>query len=178
MRAAVSVLFAILVSATAVAGQPVAGMQWSAPPTWRAEAAQAMRAATYSVRAVPGDRARAECAIYFFGKDQGGSVEANLDRWKGQFTLASGSPAPARVATRTSQGLKITTLDTAGSFSGLGGPMRPSASGGAVPGYRLLGAIVEGPGGNIFIKFTGPERTIGANQLQFEQLLASFHPVR
>jgi hypothetical protein len=42
------------------------------------------------------------------------------------------------------------------------------------PGYRLLGAIVENPGGNVFLKFTGPERTIAANQQHFTQLLDSF----
>jgi len=40
--------------------------------------------------------------------------------------------------------------------------------------YRLLGAIVEGPGGNVFIKFTGPAKTIAANQIAFKQLLNSF----
>jgi len=40
--------------------------------------------------------------------------------------------------------------------------------------YRLLGAIVEGPDGNVFIKFTGPAETIAARQPEFEQLLNSF----
>jgi hypothetical protein len=43
-----------------------------------------------------------------------------------------------------------------------------------VPGYRLLGAIVEGPGGNIFVKFAGPARTIAANKAKYDVLLASF----
>jgi hypothetical protein len=42
------------------------------------------------------------------------------------------------------------------------------------PGYRLLGAIIENPGGNVFLKFTGPAKTIAANQRNFEQLLESF----
>jgi hypothetical protein len=37
--------------------------------------------------------------------------------------------------------------------------------------YRLRGAIVENPGGNVFLKFTKPERTIAAN---VGQLLDSF----
>ncbi len=38
----------------------------------------------------------------------------------------------------------------------------------------LLGAIVEGPGGNLFIKFTGPApKTIAANQKKFTSLLNS-----
>jgi hypothetical protein len=53
----------------------------------------------------------------------------------------------------------------------MGGPMAPSK---AVPGYRLLGAIVEGSGGNVFVKFAGPAKTVGANQAKFDQLLASF----
>jgi hypothetical protein len=55
----------------------------------------------------------------------------------------------------------------------MGGPM--AAASRAVPGYRLLGAVVEGPGGsNIFVKFTGPAKTVAANQQKFDQLLASF----
>jgi hypothetical protein len=54
----------------------------------------------------------------------------------------------------------------------MGGPTAPSHGG--VPGYRLLGAIIQGPAGNVFVKFTGPAKTIAANQQKFEQLLASF----
>jgi hypothetical protein len=45
-----------------------------------------------------------------------------------------------------------------------------------VPGYRLLGAIVEGPGGSLFIKLTGPAKTVAAQQKNFDQLLASIQP--
>jgi hypothetical protein len=172
MRVFSSCLLLVMAS-SALAAQTAAGLRWTAPGSWRVEPAQSMRAATYSAAPVPGDTARAECAIYFFGQGQGGSIGDNIDRWKSQFSLTSGAAAPARVTTRVSRGLRFTLLDTACNDSGLGGPM---GGGRVVPGYRLLGAIVEGPGGNVFIKFTGPERTIGANQLQFEQLLASIQP--
>ena len=42
----------------------------------------------------------------------------------------------------------------------------------------MLGAIVEGPEGSIFIKFTGPAKTIAANQPAFDKMLASLEPVR
>ena len=58
----------------------------------------------------------------------------------------------------------------------MGGPM--AAAQRAVSGYRLLGAIIEAPAGNVFVKFTGPARTIAENQQKFEQLLASFQPDR
>ena len=38
----------------------------------------------------------------------------------------------------------------------------------------MLGAIVENPGGNLFIKLAGPAKTIAANQAKFDQLVASF----
>ncbi len=69
-------------------------------------------------------------------------------------------------------GLAITTIDISGEYSGMGGPMAAAPT--SNPGYRLLGAIVEGPGGNIFVKLTGPAKTIAANQQKFEQLLNSF----
>jgi len=39
----------------------------------------------------------------------------------------------------------------------MGGPMASSKS--LQNNYRCSGAIVEGPGGNVFIKFTGPAKT-------------------
>ena len=132
-----------------------------------------MRAATYTAAPAPGDQASAECGVYFFGVGQGGSVEANLDRWTSQFRSADGKPAAAKIAKRSARGLAITTIDAAGEYSGMGGPLAP---GRPVPGYRLLGAIVEGRGGNVFVKFTGPAKTVAANAQKFEQLLASFQP--
>jgi len=112
--------------------------------------------------------------VYFFGAGQGGSVQANIDRWKGQFTTADGKPAAAQIGTRNSRGLTITTIEISGAYSGLGGPVAPAQH--IVKGYRLLGAIVEGRGGNIFVKFTGPDKTVAANRAKFQELLASFQP--
>lgn len=41
------------------------------------------------------------------------------------------------------------------------------------PGYEMLGAIAEGPEGNVFFKFTGPEKTVAAEKGRFEKILAS-----
>jgi hypothetical protein len=107
-----------------------------------------MRAATYTAAAVAGDHDAAECGVYFFGAGQGGSIEANLERWQGQFHAADGKPAVAHLAKRTVHGLAVTTIDTTGQYSGMGGPM---GGGPEKSGYRLLGAIIEGPGGHIFV---------------------------
>jgi len=164
----------LLLSPTLIfAADSAAGMKWTAPAGWKVEANSSnMRAATYSVPPAAGDAAHAECVVYYFGQGQGGSVEANLDRWKGQFTNG-GKPAEAKIAKRTVHGLTVTTVDTSGDYSGMGGPMSKAKS--VASGYRLLGAIVEGPGNNnLFIKFTGPAKTIAANQQKFDALVNSF----
>jgi hypothetical protein len=123
-----------------------------------------MRAATYEV----GD---SECVVYFFGPGQGGSVEANLARWKEQFTV-NGQPAPAKIVKQQIHGLSVTTMDASGTYAATGGmamtPQPPQAN------DRMLAAIVEGPGGNIFIKFAGPAKTISANAAKFDALVRSF----
>lgn len=130
-----------------------------------------MRAATYLVAAAAGDAEGAECVVYFFGQGQGGGVQANLERWKGQFAPVNGKPVEAKLNTQTIHGLKVSTIDVSGAYAGMAGM---GAQAGPKPGYRMLGAIVENAGGNIFLKFAGPAKTIAANQAKFEQLLGSF----
>jgi hypothetical protein len=151
--------------------ESVAGVKWTPPAAWKSTGTTSMRAATYPVAPAPGDKEGAECAVYFFGSGQGGSVQANVDRWEGQFKAPGGKPAPAKVNKIDVHGLPVTTIDVSGEYSGMAGP---GASPVLVTGYRLLGAIIEGPGGNVFIKFTGPAKTMAANQSKFQQLLDSF----
>ena len=148
-----------------------AGIHWTKPESWKADAQRPMRLATYTVGP------HAECGVYYFGPGQGGGVEANLDRWIGQFLQADGKPskAAAQITKRTQNGLKITTVDVSGAYTGMGGPMVQSP---AVSGFRMLGAIVEGPYGSIFFKFTGPEKTVAENHPAFEKMIASLAPMR
>ena len=174
MRRGYLVLALAAGAAAVLSAESAAGVQWAAPAGWKAEAARPMRAATYAVAPASGDSDPAECGIYFFGPGQGGSVDANLERWRSQFTDPNGRTTPAKIDKGQVHGLRVTRIDTSGSYSGMGGPMAAKAQ--TVPGYRLLGAIIEAPGGNIFVKFTGPMKTIAANQPKFEQLLTSFQP--
>jgi hypothetical protein len=162
----------VLATGATVLAESAAGLKWTAPAGWKSEGERPMRAATYTIALVSGDAGAAECGVYFFGPGQGGSVEANLDRWKGQVIGTDGKPAPAQTQKRTIHGLSVTTLDSSGSYTGMGGPMSQGQTKQA--GYRLLAAVVEGPSGNIFIKFAGPAKTIAANQQKYEQLLNSF----
>ena len=157
MRAAALLAMALTSILAADSG---AGIHWTVPSNWKSEGERPMRLATYEIAE------GGECAVYYFGQGQGGSVEANIDRWKGQF---EGSKDAPKVEKRTIHGLKITTLDVSGAYTGMGGPRAPQ--GPPKQGYRLLGAIVEGPQGSIFFKFAGPIKTVAQNQNAFEKML-------
>lgn len=168
-------MLALVVGAgSLVSADSAAGIRWTAPAQWKAEAARPMRAATYSIVPAAGDRGVAECVVNYFGPGQGGSIDANVERWKGQILGSDGKPAAAKVTSRTVRGVRITIVDSSGGYTGMGGPM--AGGGNPVPGYRLIGAIAEGRGGNVFFKLTGPEKTIAAEQSRFEQLLSSIQP--
>ncbi len=153
--------------ALAAFADTVAGLNWTAPASWKDLGPRPMRAATYDVPAASGDKEDGECAVYYFGPGQGGSVEANLERWTKQFQ----SSQPPQIKKRTMHGMAVTTVDVSGAYSGMGGPMAASKT--VKAGYRLLGAIAEAPEGAVFFKFTGPVKTVAANQAKFEALLGS-----
>lgn len=154
-------------------GGNAGGVKWSAPRRWKLGPERPMRAATYMVPAAAGDSEGAECAVFFFGPGQGGSVQANIDRWIGQFEQPDGRPSAqlAKQNQETINGIPVTTIDLTGTYAG-GGPMMGS-SGGKKAGYRLLGAIVEGPQGVVFFKMTGPAATVAAAQQEFQAMLKS-----
>ncbi len=140
-----------------------AGIHWTAPSKWKSEGERPMRLATYEVDG-------GECGVYYFGPGQGGSVQANIDRWVGQFQNSKAAP---KVEKRTIHNLKVTTVDVSGDYTGMGGPRAPQ--GPPKQDYRLLGAVVEGPQGSVFIKFTGPAKAVAQNQPAFEKLLSSLN---
>jgi len=140
-------------------------VKWTAPTRWEAKPASGMRAATYLIPAANGDNEGAECAVF---ENLGGGVQDNISRWVGQFEKTDQPPVQRQ---ETINSLSVTTVDVSGTFKG-GGPMMGSSSG-TKTGYRLLGAIAEGPEGDVFFKLTGPAKTIAAAQDEFKAMLKS-----
>lgn len=149
-------------------GEPAStgGITWTVPSSWARGQGRPMRVATYEVPASKGVEA-GECAVFYFGRGQGGELDANVQRWAGQFKE---KPTPKRER-RTVAGMPVTRVDVEGTYLNPGGGMMQSQ--GEKPGYRLLGAIVEGPEGNVFFKLTGPKATVDAAEAAFDGLLAS-----
>jgi hypothetical protein len=160
------IVWLMVLVAAYLAADSGAGVQWTQPKNWQKQAQRPMRLATYLVPE------GGECGVYYFGPGQGGSVQANLDRWIGQFPQPDEKP---NIQNKTIHGLKVTTVDVAGAYTGMGGPNAPASA--PKPGYRLLGAIVETSQGSIFFKFTGPRKTVAANQAGFDAMVDSLAPI-
>ena len=144
---------------------------WADPPGLRrVQPKNAMRKASYEVPHASGDSEDGELAVFYFGPGQGGSIDANVDRWVKQFSGVAASDV--KRADREANGLRQHTVEIQhGTFDA--GQMAMGGSKGPKNDYALLGAIVETPGGAYFFKMTGPSRTVAAARAPFQQLLDS-----
>src|SRR5205823_1542165 len=96
-----------------------------------------------------------------------GSVNANVDRWIGQMQQPDGSPSKdkARREAQTINGLKVTTVDLAGTYVA---EVRPGATERYnKPDFRMRAAVIETPRGPYYIKMTGPAKTMAAADADF-----------
>ncbi len=129
-----------------------------------------MRIATYRVPRAPGDKEDGEVAVFYFGPGQGGSVDANVERWFAQMEPEPGAKKPARSQTKVGP-IPVTLCSAEGTYSG--GMVGGGASAGKKPGFALTGAIAEGKAGAVFFKLTGPKKTVASAQKEFDALVKS-----
>ena len=148
-------------------------LKWEAPAAWKASAPRSrLRMAQYELPAKGGDAP--SLAIFHF-PGMGGSVDANVKRWVGQFKPAAGQPTEPKTEKLTSNGLEITVVSTAGTYQA-GAMGRPGGGGAPKPGYALLAAIVVTPQGPWFFKLVGPEKELQAQRADFFAFLKTIRP--
>lgn len=148
----------------------VGGLTFEAPEGWAyRHPASPMRRAELGVR---GEDGTAGLVVYFFGDRGAGSVQANIDRWVGQFKETDGSAlTKVTPVTQKVAGFKVTQVEVAGTYvSGMG-------SGGdsqePQPGQRMIATIVETPSGPYYFKFLGDEAVVKAHRAALDGLLQS-----
>ncbi len=165
-------IFLLFVS-TLTAGEPpttvgvplkvtLAPLTFTAPAGWiDVPVTSPMRKATW--RSSPEPDAT-EIAFFTFGKDQGGTVNENIQRWLGQFSESAtkGESAQVILNSRT-----IHFVRSSGTFSS----GMPGGSTTPLPDYALCGAIIETSEGNIFVKMTGPQATVSKLEKTFTELV-------
>jgi hypothetical protein len=106
----------------------------------------------------------------------GGSIDANIVRWQGQFSQPDGSETAdkTKVEEKKIADQKVHLVDITGTFMDApGGPFsgQPKVE---RKNYRMLAAIIEtATNGNYFVKFYGPKKTIDKNAKAFKQMIES-----
>jgi hypothetical protein len=124
-----------------------------------------MRKASYRIAPAPGNDDAAELAVFQF-PGQAGGIEANIERWVGQFSERK--PEKVQPVRRSVNGLTqhIVEIERGTYSSGMpGGPTTPKA------GWAMIAAIVESTDGNWFFKLTGPQKTVESARVEMMKLL-------
>lgn len=124
----------------------VAGYQFVAPDAWQqSEPSSSMRKAQFNLSTDTGKSA--ELVFFYFGPSGGGGVRANVDRWIKQFEDLQENSVKEEIVNE----VKVTYVRATGTFLS-GSPFGPKTP---KPGHSLLGAIIEGRQGSIFLKMVG-----------------------
>ena len=78
--------------------QSLKGISVSVPDGWVIVPPSGMRLAEYALPGIGNEQnaADASLTVFYFGPNQGGSVEANIERWYGQFSQPDGGSTKAR----------------------------------------------------------------------------------
>ena len=152
--------------ASAQAPATFLGYKTTIPAGWTTRAPSSnMRLAEYAIPSVNG-----EVVVYFFGEGQGGTVPANLERWKGQFSTPDGSPVPEVVTRDSSATFPITFVEYRGTYArGVGAGDASQAK----PGQMLFAGIAETPRGTLFVQMFGPIEGVATQREVFKRFLNS-----
>ncbi len=128
-----------------------AKVTWTAPAHWTAKPASAMRKGSFAIKGTGGE---ADLSVTAFPGDTGGLL-ANLNRWRGQISLAPLSDAQldANLAHLDANGLHFEVVDFAGVANGA-----PT---------RILGAVLSRPGETWFFKLMGPDALVAGEKPAF-----------
>lgn len=136
------------------------------PGTWKQQQPKSgILMYEFSSPAVEGDKTDGRMTVMAAG----GSVEANIERWYGQFSQPDGTATRDRAKTekRTIAGRDVHVVDITGTYREQFGGNAES------PNYRMLAAIIVTPEANFFLKYYGPRKTITANEKAFKEMVES-----
>ena len=160
LAAFVALLFALTGSASAQGGLSLLDYRTNVPAGWVSRTpSSSMRLAELVLPTT--QEGSGEVVVFFFGPAQGGNVDANLTRWKGQFSNPDGSPVVQTVTRDSSGAFPLTFAEYTGSYRrGIGMGSADSIR----AGQRLIAGIVETPRGTLFIQMFGTAARIAAER--------------
>jgi len=152
---------------------PAPTLKYDLPQGWVSKTpASKMRLAEFVLPKADGDAEDATLVVTYFG-GQGGTVQANLDRWMGQMTQPDGRASKdlAKTSVLKTNDLTITILDLPGTFVAEVAP--GSSEHFNKPGFHLRAAMIEGKGGPCFVRLIGPAKTVAKWDAQAQAFFKS-----
>lgn len=145
------------------------GITFEVPKDWKSgKPSSSMRLAQLKVGPEKGDDDAAELVLFAFAGG-GGSVEANLARWKGQFEGKDGKAPEITTDKRKGKNVDVTFAETSGRYVAAMTPGSPAKN--DKPNWQLLGAIVQSGDTGYYFKMVGPEKTMKAAKPAFEAMI-------
>ncbi len=146
----------------------------SVPDAWVAEAPKSeMRQLQFKIPATDDAGEGAEFVVYFFGPGQGGTLEANIERWQSQFTTTEGAVVEPEVTQIGTEALPATLVQLRGGYGRSVG-MGPSED--VLADRMLLAGVIESPEGNLYPQLHGPAALVAAQRDGFIAFVQGLRP--
>jgi hypothetical protein len=115
-----------------------------------------------------------EVAAFWFGAGGGGGLEANLERWRKMVTPAAGQEPAKAETVEPAPGIRVTVLDVRGAYSA--DAMPGSGEKVTIPDARMIAAVIECPGGPVYVKAFGASGPMDAAAADVRAWILSFRP--
>jgi len=144
------------------------GYHTAVPATWtRKTPSSSSRLAQFAIHGANSSD-DAEVVAFFFGASQGPNVDANLTRWREQFSTPDGSPVPETIARDSSGAFPLTIAEFRGTYRrGVGAGSADSVR----TGQTLVATIVVTPRGTLYIQLFGPSATVASHRAEFVRVV-------
>lgn len=139
-----------------------------APASWKQQPSTGMRQLQVSIPKVGADADDAEIVGFVF--PAGGGADANIQRWVAQ--MGGEGSLKGRKNLKTTAGADAIIAELEGSYAAMSptdGSPQPAKT-----NYKMLGAFIPSPNGEVYLKLTGPKETVDAQKAAFDKMVESF----
>jgi hypothetical protein len=151
------------------------GLKSKVPETWKAvDTNSQFRAAQFSIPKAEGDERDGELVVYFFGKGQGGGVDANVKRWQQQIKPPEGKKIEDVMKKDSFKvgDVQVTEIELQGTYQAPAFAANQKSE--KIANARMIGVVFESPNGPYYFKLVGPAKTVEANKKGFDEWLKNF----
>lgn len=146
-------------------------LKYTLPDTWTHRPTRMMTKAVLGLPKADDDPEDAELTISHYPGMKDVPLQAQVDRWAGQFKQKDAGASGGAVKQTQVEGATYPTtlVDIAGTYQA--GSMMTGQASPPKENYRLMVAIIETPQGPWFFKLVGPAKTIATHETEFVRVV-------